>query len=330
MKHALITGVSGQDGAFLARYLLGKGYRVTGTSRRYPFDRYDNLSQLGIRDQVIRITMDTIDAQSVRQVIAGHAPEEIYNLAGQSSVGKSFEQPEQTFDSIATATRVLLEAVRDLELPVKIFVAGSGDCFGDRSLSPADETTPFDPQSPYADAKVAAFEHVQTFRRTHGLFACTGFLFNHESFLRPPGFVTRKIVRTALDIAHSRCHELVLGNMSIRRDWGWAPEYVDAMWRMLQAGTPEDYIIATGTTIGLADFVETAFTRLGLDWRKYVRTDPRFFRPKDISVLAADPSKAFTRLGWKARHAGTDVAGLMIEAEQAREGIHRTETGTHP
>lgn len=329
MKHALITGVSGQDGAFLARYLLEKGYRVTGTSRRYRFDRFDNLSQLGIRDQVIRISMDTIDAQSVRQVIADHAPDEIYNLAGQSSVGKSFENPQDTFDSIATATRVLLEAVRDLELPVKIFAAGSGDSFGDRSQTPADETTPFDPQSPYADAKVAAFEHVRTFRRTHGLFACTGFLFNHESFLRPPGFVTRKIVRTALDIACGRCHELVLGNMSIRRDWGWAPEYVDAMWRMLQSDTPEDYIIATGTTIGLADFVETAFTRLGLDWHKYVRTDPRFFRPKDIAVLAADPSKAFKRLGWKARHAGRDVAGLMIEAEQAREGIHRTGTGTH-
>lgn len=279
-------------------------------------DRFDNLAALGIRNQLRLVSVDTINPQSVRQVIKTHAPDEIYNLAGQSSVGRSFEMPAKTFDSIAVATLYLLEAVRDLKIPVRIFNAGSGDCYGDRNGRPVTETDSFDPKSPYAIAKVTAFQHVDTFREAYGLFACTGILFNHESFLRPPCFVTRKIVDTALDIVGGRAHELVMGDISIRRDWGWAPEYVDAMWRMLQQPNPDDFILATGTSISLADFVDAVFTRLGLDRHKYVRTDPRFIRPREIPVMAANPAKANGGLGWKARYSGTQVAELMLDAIQ--------------
>lgn len=318
MKTALIFGVSGQDGAFLAKLLLTKGYQVAGTSRRHPTDRFHNLEKLGIHDHVTLVSVDTLNPQAVRQVIENLAPDEIYNLAGQSSVGKSFDNPVETFDSIARATHYLLEAVRDLKIPVKLFNAGSGDCFGDHGGRAMKETDRFDPKSPYAVAKVTAFQHVDTFREAYGLFACTGLLFNHESFLRSPGFVTRKIVDTALAINNGRSCELVLGDLTIQRDWGWAPEYVDAMWRMLQQKDPEDYIIATGTTLSLADFVKTVFELLGLDRQKYVKTDPQFFRPNEIAVMAADPSKAFQNLGWKARYTGTDVAKLMLEAGQTR------------
>lgn len=298
----------------LAQHLLTKGYQVAGTSRRHPSHRFGNLALLGILDRVTLVSVDTVDPEGVRQVIANLEPDEIYNLAGQSSVGRSFEIPGETYVSIVDATRILLETIRDLGLPSKIFTAGSGDCFGDLAGGAADETTPFNPQSPYAEAKVAAFEHVEHFRRSYGLFACTGILFNHESFLRPSWFVTRKIVNGALEISAGRSVELMLGDIFIRRDWGWAPEYVDAMWRMLQIAWPEDFVIATGTSIRLVDFVETVFTQLGLDWRKYVKIDPRFIRSREISRQAADPSRAFKYLGWKARYTGTDVARLMMTA----------------
>jgi GDPmannose 4,6-dehydratase len=330
MKTALIMGITGQDGAFLARFLLDKGYRVFGTSRRGPDNRFDNLVHLDILGRVSLVAVDPVDPGAVRRVVQDLAPDEVYNLAAQSSVARSFDMPEATFDSIVTATRVLLEAVRDLALPGRIFSAGSGDCFGDLTGRTADETTPFNPQSPYAQAKVEAFGLVDTFRRRNGVFACTGILFNHESLLRPPAFVTRKIVDAALEIAGGRSRELVLGNLSICRDWGWAPEYVDAMWRMLQADVPEDYVIATGTSIQLADFVEAVFTHLGLDWKTHVRTDPRFFRASDIATLAADPSRAYRQLGWKTRYTGTEVPRLMIEAARAaRAGNDTRTTGTH-
>lgn len=316
-KTALIFGVSGQDGAFLARLLLEKKYRVIGASRRRPTDMFDNLVRLQIRDRVKMVSVSMENAAQVQAVIADHAPDEIYNLSGQSSVARSFEIPGETFESIATAVLNLLEAVQKLALPVKIFNAGSGDCFGSPAGGVARETTLFDPKSPYAAARVTAFRHVSTFRRTYDLFACTGILYNHESFLRPDHFVTQKIVKTACDIAQGRCEALFLGNIDIIRDWGWAPEYVEAMWLMLQQKRPEDYIIATGTSIRLADFVETVFTRLDLDWKQYVRTDPRFVRPTDIVAMYADPSKARHKLGWKARTTGRQVARQMVEAQLA-------------
>jgi GDPmannose 4,6-dehydratase len=257
------------------------------------------------------------DYQTLRDIIAAWKPDEIYNLSGQSSVARSYQFPLETFESIVTVSEYILEAVRNLSLPVKIFSAGSGDCFGDLNGRTADITTPFSPQSPYAEAKVQAFQLIETFRKDHGLFACTGVLYNHESCLRPDRFVTRKIVKEALDIARGESHELVLGDITIRRDWGWAPEYVDAMWRMLQGQTPVDYIIATGTTIRLMDFVETVFTRLDLDWKKYVRTDPGLYRSKEIPAMYADPGPIYKDLGWKARYKGLDVAKLMVAAEQA-------------
>jgi GDPmannose 4,6-dehydratase len=320
MKTALILGVSGQDGAFLSRFLLQKGYRVVGTSRKPQDHKHDTLTRLGIQDRVRVIPHPVGSANAFQSVIAAQKPDEIYNLAGQSSVARSFDLPEETFESIAGATRYLLTAVRDSAGPVKIFNAGSGDCFGDLGGKPARETDPLNPLSPYGEARADAFMQVQTFRRTQNLFACTGILFNHESFLRPDTFVTMKIVKTACAIAENRCDKLVLGDISIRRDWGWAPEYVEAMWQMLQQETPEDYIIATGTTLRLADFAAAVFSCLGLDPDVCIRTDSRFFRPRDIAIMAADPSRACRDLGWKARYTGLDVARMMVAAEQNRTG----------
>jgi GDPmannose 4,6-dehydratase len=321
MKTALIFGVSGQDGAFLSRFLLRKGYRVVGTSRKPHDHRHDNLIRLGVQDRVRVISHPAGSASAFQAVIDAQTPDEIYNLAGQSSVARSFDLPEETFESIAGATRCLLTAARDSARPVKIFNAGSGDCFGDLGGKPARETDPLNPVSPYGEARADALIQVRTVRQTQGLFACTGILFNHESYLRPATFVTGKIVKTACAIAENRCDKLVLGDDSICRDWGWAPEYVEAMWQMLQQKTPEDYIIATGTTLRLADFAAAVFSCLDLDPEAYIQTDSRFFRPKDIAVMAADPSRAYRDLGWKARYNGRDVARMMVAAEQGREPV---------
>ena len=316
MKRALICGISGQDGALLAALLLKKGYRVTGTTRQDPQSKFDNLFRLGIRDRVTIHRIEGNDANALRKVLADDAPHEIYYLAAQSSVARSFEIPEHTFQSIAGGSKVLLPAVRDLRPSARVFMAGSGDMFGNLDGKPAVETTPPNPVSPYGEARAAAYLNTRKFRGTFGLFACTGILFNHESCLRPERFVTRKIVRTAWDIARGRCRELVLGNLEIARDWGWAPEYVDAMWRMLQQEIPQDFVIATGTTLSLKEFVKTVFDHLDLDWRAYVKTDQRFYRPSDIPVMAADPSRARQILGWRARYTGYDVADLMVAAER--------------
>jgi GDPmannose 4,6-dehydratase len=321
MKTALIFGVSGQDGAFLSRFLLQKGYRVVGTSRKPRDHKHDNLIRLGIQDRVRVIPHPAGSPAAYQAVIDAHTPDEIYNLAGQSSVARSFDLPEETVDSIAGATRHLLTAARDSAKAVKIFNAGSGDCFGDLGGKPARETDPLNPVSPYGEARADALIQVRTVRQTQGLFACTGILFNHESFLRPDTFVTRKIVKTACAIAENRCDKLVLGDISICRDWGWAPEYVEVMWQMLQQDPPNDYIIATGTTLRLADFAAAVFSCLDLDPKAYIQTDPRFFRPKDIAVMAADPSRAYRDLGWKARYNGRDVARMMVAAEQGREPV---------
>lgn len=327
MKTALILGVSGQDGAFLSRFLLKKGYQVVGTSRKPPDHKHDTLIRLGIQNRVRVIPHPAGSPGAFQAVIDVHTPDEIYNLAGQSSVARSFDQPEETFDSIAGATRHLLTAARDSAKPVKIFNAGSGDCFGDLMGKPARETDALDPVSPYGEARADALIQVRTVRQSHGLFACTGILFNHESFLRPDTFVTMKIVKTACAIAKNRCSELVLGDISISRDWGWAPEYVEAMWRMLQQETPKDYIIATGTTLRLADFATAVFSCLGLDPDVYIRTDSRFFRPRDIAIMAADPSRAYRDLDWKARYTGRDVARMMVAAARGRTSLDDICTG---
>ena len=316
MKKALICGVSGQDGAYLARLLLDKGYEVHGTSRDAQASSFASLTRLGIRDQVQLSSMSLIDFRSVLTVLSRVQPDEVYNFAGQSSVGLSFQQPVETLESHATGTLNLLEVIRFLEQPIRLYNACSGECFGDTGDQPADENTPFRPRSPYAVAKAAAFWEVANYRDAYGLFACNGILFNHESPLRPERFVTRKIVAAACRIAAGSRERLVLGNLAIRRDWGWAPEYVEAMWRMLQQDEPDDYVIATGESHSLESFVAVAFDCVGLDWKAYVDTDPSLFRPSEIMAGCGNPAMAGEKLGWRAKSRMRDVVRMMVEAEQ--------------
>lgn len=315
MKTAVIFGVSGQDGAFLSRLLLEKKYRVIGVCRNTGNACLNNLDRLNLKHRIELVASSIGCFEHVKRIIREYKPDEIYNLAGQSSVSHSFKNPVETFEGISIGTLNLLEVVRTLNLPVKLYNAGSGDCFGNIKDRAAIEDTPFNPTSPYGVAKASAFWQVASYRDAYGTFACTGLLFNHESHLRPAQFVTQKIVKTACRIAEGQCSELVLGNIAIERDWGWAPEYVVAMWKMLQQETPDDYIIATGTTISLEDFICAVFQRLNLDWKKYVTTDQRFLRPSDIATIRANPQKAEERLGWKAEFTGYDVARMMVEAE---------------
>jgi GDPmannose 4,6-dehydratase len=320
---ALICGIGGQDGCYLAAHLLDLGYRVVGTGRDPGPGGSSGLQRLGIASRVVLEPMQPTDFRSTLEVVARHAPDEIYNLAGQSSVGLSFARPVETFDSIVAATVNLLEAVHILRLPCRLFFAGSGEMFGDTAGAVADESTPLRPTSPYAIAKAAAFWQVAQYRRDRGIAACTGILFNHESPLRPERFVTQKIVAAACEIATGRRQRLSLGDLSVRRDWGWAPEYVVAMQRMLRLDPPEDIVIATGVTSGLDDFVAEVFRGLGLDWRRHVESDTTLRRPGEIPSSQADPSRAALRLGWKARHTMPDVARLMVEARMATEEPQR-------
>lgn len=319
MKKALICGVSGQDGAYLAKLLLTKGYQVYGGSRDAQMASFSNLNRLGIRQEVELLSISINDFRSVLQTVLKVKPDEIYNLAGQSSVGLSFEQPVETLESISVGTLNLLEAIRFSNLPIKFYNAGSSECFGDTGNSAADEMTPFRPRSPYGVAKAAAFWQVANYREAYQLQASTGILFNHESPLRPERFVTQKIVATACRIANGSEETLVLGNINIARDWGWAPDYVEAMWLMLQQEQADDYVIATGHTHKLSDFIDVVFKTLGLNWQEHVRIDSSFFRPTDIAKGYANPAKARLQLGWTANHIMSDVAQLMVEQRLYRE-----------
>lgn len=298
---ALICGVGGQDGAYLSRLLLDKGYEVIGASRDAMASTFFNLNRLGIRDEVATASMAITDFRSVLQTLDKYQPDEIYNLAGQSSVGLSFEQPVETMESIAIGTLNLLEAIRFYGKPIRFYNAGSSECFGDTGATPASEETPFRPRSPYAVAKATAHNLVANYREAYSLYACTGILFNHESPLRPERFVTQKIVRTAARIAAGDKGKLEMGNINIQRDWGWAPEYVEAMWKMLQLDRPQDFVIATGRTVSLEFFIEHAFKFFGLDYKDHLVVNPNFFRPTDIHFGASDPSRANDLLGWRAQ-----------------------------
>lgn len=316
-KTALIFGISGQDGAYLAQLLLERGYAVHGTSRDAEMSGFGSLAYLGIKDRIALHSAVPTDFRSVFQVISRSFPDEIYNLSGQSSVGLSFQQPVETLESITVGTLNILECMRLLGRPMKFYNAGSSECFGDTGGKPANEFTPFQPRSPYAVAKSAAFWEVANYRDSYGLFACSGILFNHESPLRPQRFVTRKVVAAAARIAHGSGEQLVLGDLTIRRDWGWAPEYVEAMWRMLQQETPEDFVIATGVAYSLEEFVAAAFAALGLDWRGYVRTDTSLLRPSEIRCGFGNAAKAAAKLGWKATTKMPEVVERMVRAEVA-------------
>ena len=305
---ALICGVSGQDGAYLARLLLGQGYQVVGTSRDATVMGFGALQRLGIRQQVTTVSMAINDFRSVLSTLERHEPDEIYNLAGQTSVGLSFEQPVETIDSVVGGTLNLLEAIRFTRRAIRFYNAGSGEAFGDTGHIPATEDTSFQPRSPYAVAKASACWLVRNYRESYGLAACTGILFNHESPLRPERFVTKKIVQAARRIKAGSDERLRLGNIDIRRDWGWASEYVAAMHAMMAADAQRDYIVATGRTESLRYFVEKAFANFDLDWLRHTEVDPAMLRPSDILSSRACPERIQRELGWAA---STDVDAVI-------------------
>lgn len=315
---ALICGVSGQDGAYLAKLLIEKGYDVYGTSRDANITSFRNLTSLGIKDRIQLISMAVSDFRSVLNALKSVDPDEIYNLAGQSSVALSFDQPVETLESISLGTLNLLESIRFLEKPIKIYNAGSSECFGDVGNNASDENTPFRPRSPYAVAKATAFWEMANYRDAYDLFACNGILFNHESPLRPERFVTQKIIHSAIRIANGEQDELELGNIDIERDWGWAPEYVEAMWLMMQHERADDYVIATGRSYSLKKFIKTAFETVNLDWEKYVTINRAFIRPSELLVSRANPNKAKHQLGWQANYQLDDIVREMMAAAKLK------------
>lgn len=308
MKTALITGIAGQDGSYLAELLVRKDYRVVGTSRRAD-------ATFPGRERVELRSVDLEDPRAVAACVAEVAPEEVYHLSGQSSVGRSFQDPAGTERSIALTTANLLDAARGTARQPRVFLAGSGEVFGDTGTARANERTSFAPASPYAEAKARAVELARSHRALHGTFVSVGFLYNHESPRRPDAFVTRKIVRGACAIASGREKTLTLGDLRVERDWGYAPEYVDAMWRALQHAAPDDFVIATGESHPLGRFVELVFRRLGLSAEGRVSSDPKLFRPSEVRTLLADPSHAAQVLGWKAETRLEGLAELMVDAE---------------
>ncbi|MES1991008.1 MAG: GDP-mannose 4,6-dehydratase [Pseudomonadota bacterium] len=316
-KRALIFGICGQDGVYLAKLLHEQGYDVHGTSRDKEMANTSGLRRVGILDDVTIHSAALLDFRSVLQVIDDVKPQEIYNLAGQSSVGLSFVQPVETFEGIILGTLNILECIRFLKLPARFYNATSGEVFGNTE-NPANETMPFQPRSPYGVAKSTAFWTVANYRESYGIFACSGILFNHESPLRPSRFVTQKIVRGAVDIAQKKADNLILGNLDVSRDWGWAPDYVDAMARMLKQDAPDDYVVATGVSNTLTGFVETVFDCVGLKWRNHVETSPDLMRPTDIRVSVGDPSKAKTKLSWSADVRMPQLVNQLVDAELER------------
>ena len=311
---ALVCGVTGQDGSYLAQLLLAEGYEVWGTSRDAQASSMTGLKALGLERSVRMLSMAPNDFRSVLTALEKSDPDEVYFLAGQTSVGLSFEQPAETLDSIVSGILNLLEVMRLLKKRVRLYNAGSSECFGDTGATPATTSTPFRPRSPYAVAKASAHWLVANYREAYGLFACNGILFNHESPLRPRRFVTQKIVQAAHRIAHGSDERLTLGRLDISRDWGWAPEYVVPMWRMLQQERPGDFVVATGESHRLEDFVAAAFAHFGLDWHAHVDTSPAFYRPDDILSSAGDPAATHAILGWQAQHCMRDVVAMMCDA----------------
>ena len=312
-KIALLCGIRGQDGSYLAELLLGKGYEVWGTSRDIGSGKFNNLKFLGIQDKVHLVSMNTSDYMSVIRVINEILPDEIYNLSGQSSVGLSFDQPKETIESIILGMLNILEAVRENNKNIKIYHAGSSECFGNTKNNPANESTPFEPLSPYAIAKTSASMLVKNYRSAYGMHVSNGILFNHESILRPERFVTQKILHAANRINQGSNEKLSLGRINITRDWGWAPEYVQAMWIMLQQDKSDDYVIATGVTTTLEDFISHVFSFYGLDWQDHISYSKTLLRPLDIQNSYADPSKAEKLLGWSASVKMPDLIKKLIQ-----------------
>jgi GDPmannose 4,6-dehydratase len=322
-KRALITGITGQDGAYLSELLLGKGYEVHGLMRRaslFNTDRIDHLyHDPHVRGEDLTLHYgDLADGTALRRVLETVEPDEVYNLGAQSHVRVSFDVPEYTADVVALGTLRLLEALRDHcakgGRTVRYYQAGSSEMFG-ASPPPQSERTPFYPRSPYAVSKVAAHWYAVNYREAYGLFIANGILFNHESPRRGETFVTRKITRAVGRIAEGLQDKLFLGNMDARRDWGFAGDYVEAMWLMLQQDKPDDYVVATGESHSVQDFVELAFSQVGLDWHRHVELDERYLRPTEVDALHGDPTKAQARLGWRPRVGFAELVRMMVECD---------------
>src|SRR6202795_2143282 len=325
-KIALITGITGQDGSYLAEFLLAKGYSVHGIKRRaslFNTERIDHLYQ-DPHEQNIRLTLhygDLTDSTNLIRIIQEAQPDEIYNLGAQSHVQVSFETPEYTANADAVGTLRLLEAIRilGLEKKTRFYQASTSEMFGKVQEIPQRETTPFYPRSPYGAAKVYSHWITVNYREAYDLFACNGILFNHESPRRGETFVTRKITKAAARIKLGVQKDLFLGNLDAKRDWGFAGDYIQAMWMMLQAPKPEDYVIATGETHTVREFLELAFNRLQLDWQKHVKIDTKYYRPTEVDLLIGDASKAKRDLGWEPKVRFEELANMMVDADLAAE-----------
>ncbi|MDT7883320.1 MAG: GDP-mannose 4,6-dehydratase [Thermoflexus sp.] len=312
-KRALITGITGQDGSYLAEFLLEKGYEVIGMVRRTSTINFERIRH--IQDRITLVQGDLLDQSSLIDILREHRPHEVYNLAAQSFVPTSFKQPVLTGEFTALGVTRLLEAIRLVDPTIRFYQASSSEMFGKVREVPQNENTPFHPRSPYGVAKVYAHWITVNYRESYGMFAVSGICFNHESPRRGLEFVTRKITYTAAKIKLGLAHELRLGNLEARRDWGYAPDYVRAMWLMLQQDEPEDYVIATGETHSVREFVELAFDYLGLDWKKYVVVDPALYRPADVDLLVGDATKARTKLGWAPSVTFEQLVKIMVDAD---------------
>ena len=329
MKRALITGVTGQDGSYLAELLLAKGYEVHGIKRRsssFNTGRVDDI-YVDSHERGSHFFLhfaDLSDASSLSRLIYDIKPDEVYNLAAQSHVRVSFDIPEYTSDITATGALRILESIRQTGVKTRFYQASSSEMFGS-TPPPQSESTLFHPRSPYACAKLFAHSITVNYRESYGMYAVSGILFNHESPRRGETFVTRKIARAAAFIKNGLQKKLYLGNLDATRDWGFAPEYVEAMWRMLQQDSPRDYVIGTGETHSVREYTEMAFAHAGMDWREYVDIDKRYFRPAEVEALQADPSRAQTELGWRHRTGFRDLVRLMVDAEM--EDIRDRQSG---
>lgn len=318
MKKSLITGITGQDGAYLAKLLLDKGYKVYGTYRRLSTPNFWRLQYTGVFDKVNLIPADLLDAASIVEAIKISEADEIYHLAAQSFVGASFEQPIGTGEITGLGVTRILEAIRQLNTKIKFYQASTSELYGESQSTPQLEETPFHPRSPYAAAKLYGYWITKMYREAYGIFACNGILFNHESPLRGLEFVTRKISNAVAKIVLGIEKDLKLGNLEAKRDWGYAPEYVESMWLMLQQDEPDDYVIATNETHSVKEFVETAFNIVNIDWQKYVSVDKRFFRPLDVNQLKGDYSKAERKLGWRPKVKFNELVEIMVKSDLDR------------
>ena len=315
-KTAVITGVTGQDGSYLAELLLAKGYEVIGVVRRTSHDSYERIGHL--LDRVHIVAADLLDQHSLTTVIRDAKPDEVYNLAAQSFVPTSWSQPVLTGEFTALGVTRLLEAIRLAHPTARFYQASTSEMFGRAQQTPQRETTPFYPRSPYGVAKVYGHWITVNYRESYGLFAVSGILFNHESPRRGLEFVTRKVTHGVARIVKGKERELQLGNLEARRDWGFAGDYVDAMWRMLQQPKPTDYVVGTGVTHSVRELCEAAFAHVGLDWQRYVKVDPRFVRPAEVETLQADPAKAQRELGWTPHTSFEQLVRTMVDADLER------------